>query len=216
MDELTTETPQEISKKELLLETGISYGQLYRWKREGLIPEDWFEKRSSYTGQETFFPRKLVLDRVEVIQSMKDGLSLSEIRDMLNAVPKQSDLKQTLLETGSMSESFIDELTAELEGNWLSELSLKAVLTLYSALDKAQIDTEIKIGLISQVIELLCVKVPVLSDGPEINQQSDEASASDEAETSDEASALDEAETTEQATADEAATAEATTTEEKG
>ncbi|MCL2486473.1 MAG: YhbD family protein, partial [Oscillospiraceae bacterium] len=31
-----------ISKKDLLEFTGISYGQLYRWKREGLIPEEWF------------------------------------------------------------------------------------------------------------------------------------------------------------------------------
>jgi predicted DNA-binding transcriptional regulator AlpA len=28
-----------ISKKEVLELTGISYGQFYRWKREGLIPE---------------------------------------------------------------------------------------------------------------------------------------------------------------------------------
>ena len=46
----------EISKKDLLKTTGISYGQLYRWKREGLIPEEWFVKRSSPTGQETYFP----------------------------------------------------------------------------------------------------------------------------------------------------------------
>ena len=44
-----------ISKKELLELTGISYGQLYRWKRKGLIPEDWFIRKSTYTGQETFF-----------------------------------------------------------------------------------------------------------------------------------------------------------------
>lgn len=44
-----------ISKKDLLAITGISYGQLYRWKRERLIPEEWFIKQSSYTGQETFF-----------------------------------------------------------------------------------------------------------------------------------------------------------------
>lgn len=47
----------EISKKDLLQVTGISYGQLYRWKREGLIPENWFVKRPSSTGQETFFPK---------------------------------------------------------------------------------------------------------------------------------------------------------------
>lgn len=40
-----------ISKRELLENTGISYGQLYRWKREGLIPEEWFIKRASFTGQ---------------------------------------------------------------------------------------------------------------------------------------------------------------------
>ena len=34
-----------ISKKDLLAETGISYGQLYRWKREQLIPEEWFIKQ---------------------------------------------------------------------------------------------------------------------------------------------------------------------------
>ena len=42
-----------ISKKDLLARTGISYGQLYRWKRQNLIPEEWFIKKSTFTGQET-------------------------------------------------------------------------------------------------------------------------------------------------------------------
>lgn len=46
--------PNLISKKELLELTGISYGQLYRWKRKNLIPEDWFIRRATFTGQETF------------------------------------------------------------------------------------------------------------------------------------------------------------------
>jgi predicted site-specific integrase-resolvase len=45
-----------ISKKELLERYGISYGALYRWKRKGLIPDEWFIKKSTVTGQETFFP----------------------------------------------------------------------------------------------------------------------------------------------------------------
>lgn len=45
-----------IAKKELLSRYGISYGALYRWKRKGLIPEEWFIRRSTVTGQETFFP----------------------------------------------------------------------------------------------------------------------------------------------------------------
>ena len=70
----------EISKKELLAETGISYGQLYRWKREGLIPEEWFVKRSAFTGQETYFPKERVLERVGMILDMKDEQSLEDIR----------------------------------------------------------------------------------------------------------------------------------------
>lgn len=68
-----------ISKKELLLKTGISYGQLYRWKRQNLIPNAWFMKQSSYTGQETFFPRHKVLDRIHTILEMKDSHSLEDL-----------------------------------------------------------------------------------------------------------------------------------------
>ncbi|WP_392486649.1 YhbD family protein [Haloimpatiens sp. FM7315] len=71
-----------ISKKDLLTLTGISYGQLYRWKRKKLIPEEWFVKKSSFTGQETFFPKEEILDRINKIKNMKDGLSLDEIADM--------------------------------------------------------------------------------------------------------------------------------------
>jgi len=73
-----------ISKKELLQQTGISYGQLYRWKREKLIPEEWFIKQSSFTGQETFFPRELILPRVLAILENKDKYSLTELSRMLS------------------------------------------------------------------------------------------------------------------------------------
>jgi hypothetical protein len=71
-----------ISKKELLEATDISYGQLYRWKRKGLIPEDWFIKKSSYTGQETYFPKLKVLSRIEKIKSMKEDVSLDDLADV--------------------------------------------------------------------------------------------------------------------------------------
>ena len=74
--------PQLISKKELLQQTGISYGQLYRWKRKGLIPEEWFIRKATFTGQETFFPRDKVLGRVAKIQSLKsEDVSLDDIAD---------------------------------------------------------------------------------------------------------------------------------------
>lgn len=73
-----------ISKKDLLAQTGISYGQLYRWKRKGLIPEEWFVKKSTFTGQETFFPRDKMVARVERILSMKDEeISLDDIADVV-------------------------------------------------------------------------------------------------------------------------------------
>lgn len=71
-----------ISKKDLLETTDISYGQLYRWKRKGLIPEDWFIKKSSFTGQETFFPKFKVLSRIEKIKNMKEEVSLDDLADV--------------------------------------------------------------------------------------------------------------------------------------
>ncbi len=73
-----------ISKKELLDITGISYGSLYRWKRKNLIPEEWFVRKSTFTGQETFFPRQKILARVEMIKNMKEDLSLDDLADVLS------------------------------------------------------------------------------------------------------------------------------------
>ena len=68
-----------VSKKNLLEKYSISYGALYRWKRKGLIPEEWFIKKSTPTGQETFFPKDLIFERVEMILSKKEDALLDEI-----------------------------------------------------------------------------------------------------------------------------------------
>ena len=73
-----------ISKKEILELTEISYGQLYRWKRKKLIPEEWFIKKPSYTGQETYFPKVKILDRIDKIKNMKDDLSLDDLASMFS------------------------------------------------------------------------------------------------------------------------------------
>ena len=73
-----------ISKSEVLEQTGISYGQFYRWKRKGLIPETWFHRRSTFTGQEAFLPREKVLERIRRINALKDDYSLDEIAGMLS------------------------------------------------------------------------------------------------------------------------------------
>src|SRR5574342_231284 len=83
-----------ISKKDLLDLTGISYGQLYRWKRKNLIPEDWFIRKSTFTGQETFFPKEKILDRIDKIQTMKENLSLDELADMFS--PSAGEFKLSI------------------------------------------------------------------------------------------------------------------------
>ncbi len=79
-----------ISKKELLGIYGISYGALYRWKRRGLIPEEWFIKKSTVTGQETFFPRKLICERMECILKQKDDASLEELSELFSSESKKN------------------------------------------------------------------------------------------------------------------------------
>jgi len=73
-----------ISKKEVLEKTGVSYGQFYRWKRKGIIPESWFIRKSTFTGQETFLPKEKILERIEKIKALKDQYSLDEIAEMLS------------------------------------------------------------------------------------------------------------------------------------
>ncbi len=83
-----------ISKKELLDATGISYGQLYRWKRKGLIPEEWFIRKSAFTGQETFFPKDLILARIDKVLHLKDDLSLDELAGQLAIGPIDAALNR--------------------------------------------------------------------------------------------------------------------------
>lgn len=91
-----------ISKKELLQKYGISYGALYRWKRMGLIPEDWFLRRSTPTGQETFFYRGQICPRVELIQSRRD-LSLEDLAQNLHGPVVSKPLRRLII-TDSFNE----------------------------------------------------------------------------------------------------------------
>lgn len=107
-----------ISKKELLELTGISYGQLYRWKRKELIPEDWFIRKSTFTGQETFFPKDKILDRIDKILNLKDNASLDHLANLfspnLNETPWY---RQELTQRNIVSEVAF-QLVTELWGPW--------------------------------------------------------------------------------------------------
>lgn len=85
--------PTYISKRELLEMFGVSYGALYRWKRMGLIPEDWFLRKSTSTGQETFFRREQIIPRVEKI--LDRSASLEELANQMN--PPQTEAPKPLL-----------------------------------------------------------------------------------------------------------------------
>ena len=101
-----------ISKKELLEQYQISYGALYRWKRMGLIPESWFLRRSTPSGQETYFHTKQVCPRVERILESKERVSLDALAEEL-AGQKQAAAaeRKLILETKYGSKTYsLDEL----------------------------------------------------------------------------------------------------------
>lgn len=106
-----------VSKKDLLNLTGISYGQLYRWKRKSLIPEEWFIRKSTFTGQETFFPKNKILDRINKIKNMKEDVSLDDLAEMFS--PSLAEIflnKAELLEKDIVSNMTMDIYTSSHRG----------------------------------------------------------------------------------------------------
>lgn len=102
-----------ISKKDLLALMGISYGQLYRWKRKNLIPEEWFIKKSVSTGQETFFPREKIIERVNTIIELKDDASLDELAEKFSNEIKNIYLRREyIVERNIVSETILNMFDA--------------------------------------------------------------------------------------------------------
>ena len=99
-----------ISKKEVLEKYEISYGALYRWKRMGLIPEEWFVKKSAVTGQETFFVRDAICERIETILRLKDRLSLEEIAEQLKNSETQGALMLEIVWQGGKEKIPLDKI----------------------------------------------------------------------------------------------------------
>ncbi|MTT33097.1 DUF4004 family protein [Terrilactibacillus sp. BCM23-1] len=119
-----------IAKKDLLELAHISYGQLYRWKRKKLIPEEWFIRKSTFTGQETFFPKQKILDRIEKIVSLKDDLSLDELADMFSPNPQSVSMTvNQIIERDIVSSVAVNVLFPEEERN--RSLSFEAILSAY-------------------------------------------------------------------------------------
>lgn len=124
-----------ISKKDLLVETNISYGQLYRWKRKKLIPEDWFMKKSTFTGHETFFPREKILERISQILNMKEGASLDDLADKFSSdIPEEmARRKEDLLSLSILSKEIISLYEEIFKGK--EEYSFEDILYMYISED---------------------------------------------------------------------------------
>jgi len=119
-----------ISKKELLELAGISYGQLYRWKRKDLIPEAWFIRKSTFTGQETFFPKEKILERINKIQTMKENLSLDELADMFSPNLTDMQLEKTeLIKRNIVSSAVLDFYLENDDGS--DKFSFSRILEVY-------------------------------------------------------------------------------------
>lgn len=129
-----------ITKKELLVEMDISYGQLYRWKREHLIPEEWFIKQSSYTGQETVFPREKMLSRIQFIKEMKDKYSLEEIASMLGANENKSKLMIDKIRDKSCFDDVIIEVFLKEEYSYYQAALLYCMSDLHKNFDVSVTD----------------------------------------------------------------------------
>lgn len=111
-----------ISKKELLELYGVSYGTLYRWKRMGLIPEEWLVKKSTFTGQETFFNRELICRRFEEILSQKDSISLEKLSESFSK--RTEEIPKLRISTAHGDKVYyltdIKDITIEINGRIIS------------------------------------------------------------------------------------------------
>ena len=122
-----------ISKKELLGKYGISYGALYRWKRKGLIPDEWFIKKATVTGQETFFPEALIRERVELILGKKEDVLLDELAQELSGEAQKDEFLILQTEFGEKSFRMKDIREAHLvDGNGVTTDLLAVIRELLS------------------------------------------------------------------------------------
>lgn len=127
-----------ISKKELLNETKISYGQLYRWKRKNIIPEEWFIKKSVSTGQETFFPKEKILERINTILELKDDITLDELADRFTSKTVINNIQRSyLINKEIVSESILNRFEEFIDTSETYESNNLFSLLIYNELIKS-------------------------------------------------------------------------------
>ncbi|MBS4175454.1 YhbD family protein [Bacillus sp. FJAT-49736] len=142
-----------ISKKDLLELTNISYGQLYRWKRKNLIPEEWFIRKSTFTGQETFFPKEKILERIEKIQTMKENLSLDELANVFSPNLAELSLEEDeIIRKGIASQAVLNIFLEINQG--IKKFTFEYILSVY-ILEKLLVSGEINLDEGKMVLQVL-------------------------------------------------------------
>lgn len=145
-----------ISKKDFLKITGISYGQLYRWKRENLIPERWFVKRSSFTGQETFLPKDKILKRVKMIQELKDQYSLEEMAAILSPeLSKRNFNIDDIMKIPYMDTDIVQLFQKSLKHDYLRFTELMFAYTLSKAKHELEFEQRFVKGMVISICSWL-------------------------------------------------------------
>lgn len=151
-----------ISKKDILSITGISYGQLYRWKRKNLIPEEWFIKKSSFTGQETYFPKDKILDRINKIISLKDDMPLDNLADMFSTKIDVDNISEEVLINNKAVSSDALNIYKSLYGEQ-KIYSFKAILSM-NILDNTLIRGDITIDEGKLIVDTLIENYDMLQE----------------------------------------------------
>lgn len=105
---------------------------------------------------------------------MKDGLSLSEIREQFSAGAGQVNLKSMLCAVTGLDEVFIDSLGIDLEAISLSEHSIKAIAALSTALTEKGVADDAKRGLLADAINILADIVASTQDSDTTNLTEEE------------------------------------------
>lgn len=142
-----------ISKKDLLIKANISYGQLYRWKRKNIIPEEWFIKKSTFTGQETFFPKEKILERIDLILSMKDDASLDDIANMFNKKNSEKEFSIDIMIEKNIISNHAKEVFYSLYEN--SEVIGRKELLIITIIEKYLLKSVITMEEMKIVIEII-------------------------------------------------------------
>ena len=153
MVNIEKEVDELISKKELLSLTKISYGQLYRWKRMNIIPEDWVIKKSMPTGQETFFKREKILERIQTVLSMKDDVSLEEIAELFNKKETEKSISIQEIEEKSNISKMVLDVFASISDN--KQLLGRSDLIIINIIEKYLVNSVITLDELKNLMHML-------------------------------------------------------------